>query len=472
MRLPSDERMSTLLTPAGLAIEGGVQGAVTTRYGYPFKSPVDQFLSIPVAQAAPGDTPATRVARFSVDAPLPAALPPGLYRLRFDFGVMVGHAGSTTSTATPSPRGRSRPEAGTITYFYSPIIPASGTHVSGRVVHGGAVQPRIPWLLLLELQLQRLPRRRGRRGPRPLRHLRSQPHPGRRDPADVRRQRERGSRTRSSPSSRPTPSTRPRTSPGTGPAGNCRCRSPAPTAAAWTSARRGSSRNRATARRRRRRRFTCVEAAGLRPLHRDGQRVDRRHDRAAATRAAAPTASGSRKRMTLATATFQGMPYPVGSSYGRDIQFNPAVPADVQVTATSVRQLRRERRPDADLHRQGLPGRHLRGGAGHEIVPARRPGRVPRARPGHLHRRGGTPLGLHDAPRGRRLPRSRRPSSRAARSSPIGGKYVDRGETHVRGVHRGRRHTAPRPHHLPLQRRATCCSSPPRARAPTRSSRS
>ena len=38
--------------------------------------------------------------------------------------------------------------------------------------------------------------------------------------------------------------------------------------------------------------------------------------------------------MTLATATFQGMPYPVGSSYGRDIQFNPAVPADVQVTAS------------------------------------------------------------------------------------------------------------------------------------------
>ena len=40
------------------------------------------------------------------------------------------------------------------------------------------------------------------------------------------------------------------------------------------------------------------------------------------------------KRLTLATATFQGMPYPVGSSYGRDIQFNPAVSADVQVTAT------------------------------------------------------------------------------------------------------------------------------------------
>jgi len=32
LRLPSDERMSSLLTPTGLAIEGGVQGAVTNRF--------------------------------------------------------------------------------------------------------------------------------------------------------------------------------------------------------------------------------------------------------------------------------------------------------------------------------------------------------------------------------------------------------------------------------------------------------
>ena len=37
--------------------------------------------------------------------------------------------------------------------------------------------------------------------------------------------------------------------------------------------------------------------------------------------------------MTLATATFQGMSYPVGGRYGRDLAFNPAVPADVQVDA-------------------------------------------------------------------------------------------------------------------------------------------
>jgi hypothetical protein len=40
------------------------------------------------------------------------------------------------------------------------------------------------------------------------------------------------------------------------------------------------------------------------------------------------------KRMTLATATFQGQPYPVGNRLGRDIGFAPAVPADVNVTAT------------------------------------------------------------------------------------------------------------------------------------------
>ena len=47
LRLPSDERMSTLLTPAGLAIEGGVQGAVTNRFGYPFRTPLDLLQTVP-----------------------------------------------------------------------------------------------------------------------------------------------------------------------------------------------------------------------------------------------------------------------------------------------------------------------------------------------------------------------------------------------------------------------------------------
>jgi hypothetical protein len=40
------------------------------------------------------------------------------------------------------------------------------------------------------------------------------------------------------------------------------------------------------------------------------------------------------KRMTMATATFQGFAYPVGTKYGRDIAFAPAVPAEVEVMAS------------------------------------------------------------------------------------------------------------------------------------------
>jgi hypothetical protein len=50
--------------------------------------------------------------------------------------------------------------------------------------------------------------------------------------------------------------------------------------------------------------------------------------------------------MTLATATFQGMPYPVGSSYGRDIQFNPAGPAGFSADACRPASRRRTLRPD------------------------------------------------------------------------------------------------------------------------------
>ena len=53
LRLPSDERMSTLLTPTGLAIEGGVQGAVTKRFGYGFRTPVDELVSRPIEPSRP-----------------------------------------------------------------------------------------------------------------------------------------------------------------------------------------------------------------------------------------------------------------------------------------------------------------------------------------------------------------------------------------------------------------------------------
>ena len=67
--------MSTLLTPSGLAIEGGIQGACTNRFGYDFRTPFDQFQT-----AAFGDcekTETARLARFRIAAPSPTTFRPG-----------------------------------------------------------------------------------------------------------------------------------------------------------------------------------------------------------------------------------------------------------------------------------------------------------------------------------------------------------------------------------------------------------
>ena len=177
------------------------------------------------------------------------------------------------------------------------------------------------------------------------------------------------------------------------------------------------------------------------------------------------------KRMTLATATFQGMPYPVGSTYGRDTQFNPAVPADVTVTASLYPDSERRAREDDHVLRQGHGRGAVRRRAGHEVVPARRAGRVPRPVARDLHRRGGAPLGQHDAPRGRRLSGAVAGRSPAARSSQVGGKYVDRGETKFEGYVEARRHRATSTTSRSPTSPATCCSWPPKGRARTRSSR-
>ncbi|MBM3310625.1 MAG: hypothetical protein FJY80_03855, partial [Candidatus Aminicenantes bacterium] len=87
-RQANDEKMSTLVTPTGLAIEGGIQGACTNRFGYDWKTPVDILRTMALAAAEKTDL--ARRARFAFSSPLPADLPPGIYRLRVDVGVMAG----------------------------------------------------------------------------------------------------------------------------------------------------------------------------------------------------------------------------------------------------------------------------------------------------------------------------------------------------------------------------------------------
>ena len=126
----------------GLAIEGGVQGAVTNRYGYQFRSPVDEFVSIPASSWWPG-TRRNERGGPAFAAMLPADLPPGLYRLRVDFGVMAG-----TSYNLNGYTFASRPFAHDVgTYVYSPVVRGQRPHAAGRLrrrLH----QPRFPWLLL------------------------------------------------------------------------------------------------------------------------------------------------------------------------------------------------------------------------------------------------------------------------------------------------------------------------------------
>ncbi len=330
MRLPSDERMSTILTPTGLAIEGGVQGAVTSRFGYQFRSPLDEFQTLPASLMVNGPEPGTKVAGFSFMTTLPLDLPPGLYRLRVDLGAMAGSTRYNLNGYGFASR-PFLPDVGS--YFYSPVLmPASGMRASGQLVDAGTLQTRFPWVLLSNYNSN------GYQGV----------------VADEDRSRFALSNRSIIPDDVILPLY---DTAGTRLSYSLEPQFPADTIDAlqnipwnWSSGE------------------LSVAISGP-----DGARINlgtakfvAKSGNGPTTKNAAFTAwkpymygrytvtatgwiedgSGRRyrgggtyrfwiaRRMTLATATFQGMPYPVGSSYGRDTQFNPAVPADVQVTVS------------------------------------------------------------------------------------------------------------------------------------------
>lgn len=328
LRLASDERMSTLLTPTGLAIEGGVQGAVTDRFGYGFKTPVDIFAARALEQAeVAGDA---REMEFNLAARLPDDIPPGLYRVRLDFGIEADgkYFSLNGDSFAKRPFFQGRPVE---SHLYSPIIPCSGYRISGEWVDAELIRPRIPWVLLAAYNSN------GYRG------VVAEEDGGRfalspRNiiPDEVILPMSDDAGRKLSYSLEPQ-----------FPADTIELRSAIP----WNySAGRLSVE------------ITepdgTVTSLGTWPFAgRSGQwpttknpaitqwkpRMYGRHT----VRATGWTADvwGNRyegggtyrfwiaRRMTLATATFQGVAYPVGSRYGRDIQFAPAVPAEVEVNA-------------------------------------------------------------------------------------------------------------------------------------------
>ena len=137
IRLSSDERMSTLLTPTGLPIEGGVQGAVTNRFGYGFRTPYDQYVTATMAQAR--ETSGRTTVDFEVEQKLPDDLPPGIYRVRLDFGVTANKRpyALTGGAFAVRPFFKGRP---TESHLYSPPIQARRIFT--------AITPRVPWVVL------------------------------------------------------------------------------------------------------------------------------------------------------------------------------------------------------------------------------------------------------------------------------------------------------------------------------------
>ena len=333
LRFASAERMSTLLTPTGLPIEGGVLGAATNRFGaYGFRTPVDEFATVPLA--ATKRLAGQRQADFSLKFQLPADLPPGIYRLRLDYGVVTAqkrYYNLNCESFARRPFFKGRPIE---SHIYSPPVRASGTHVSGRAVDASAITPRVPWILLNSYNSN---------GYRGVVAAQDQPYfgisgrnliqddvilPLYSNPADT--------RNKLSYSLEPqflTDTIELRTNipwnfqsgelsiQVTNPDGTTQDLGTAPFIAKtgqWPTTRRSA--------------FTAWRppAYGQFTVKATGWLADiwgNRYEGGGAYK------FWIANRITLATATFQGQAYPVGNRYGRDIGFAPAVPADVEVNA-------------------------------------------------------------------------------------------------------------------------------------------
>lgn len=329
LRLPTDQFMSTLLTPTGLPIEGGLQGAVTTRFGGPFRTPLDLFVKAPAS--ALGLMPAGGRTVLHASARLPYDLPPGIYRLRLDYGVAQGSRyyslNGDSFASLPFFRGQ-QPQS----YVYSPPIPADGFTPRGEWLQAGSIQPRIPWVLLYNYNSN------GYRGvvadedkpyfaisPRnliqddvilPRFDANNKPYSYSLEPqflADTfdgcwKLPWDYASGEISVEVTAPDG-----TNVSLGKLPFIRQSGNGPT----------TGRSAMTA--------WVPPAYGQYTVKTTGWLLDAWGNR---YQGGGTYHFWIAKRMTLATATFQGMPYPVGSVYGRDIGFAPPVPADVTVTAT------------------------------------------------------------------------------------------------------------------------------------------
>lgn len=329
-RFSGDDRMSTLLTPSGLPIEGGVQGAVTTRFGGTFKSPVDQFVRLPISAARVED--GIIRATFQAEQKLPDDLPPGIYRLRFDFGFTAGTRNLSLQNRTFASRHSAVSGKQIDSFVFSPPFPASGKDIQGRDIFGPEIQPRLPWVLLNSYNSNGY---RGVVAEEDRHHFGISGRNLIQDDVILPLYDSSGKVISYSLEPQfPTDTVEPRTNiPWDYSAGSITAEVTAPDGKVTDLgsvpfvARNGqwpTTRNTA---------LTAWKPTGY------GRYEVRLRGQIADVWGNLYQGGGTYRfwianRMTMATATFQGQSYPVGARYGRDIGFAPAVPAEVEVTAS------------------------------------------------------------------------------------------------------------------------------------------
>jgi hypothetical protein len=144
-RTPWDNTFSTILTPSGLPIEGGGSAALSRFNGYTRRSPVDIMIETPfsVFTIANDTQAASGMLYGSFD--LPNNLPPGLYRLRLDFGFRSGTRYLDFNNSTMGIR---QQDLNSVSCLYSPPTPASGWAANGTWIEASQIIRKPYWVLL------------------------------------------------------------------------------------------------------------------------------------------------------------------------------------------------------------------------------------------------------------------------------------------------------------------------------------
>jgi hypothetical protein len=141
--VPWDNTVSTILTPSGLPIEGGGSAAISRFNGYSKRTPVDIMMELPLADFVTENDWTNGAIYGSFD--MPNNLPPGIYRLRLDFGLKIGSKYLDFNNNTIGVRPTN---LNSISCLYSQPIYASGWDTNAVWVEGSQIKRKPYWALL------------------------------------------------------------------------------------------------------------------------------------------------------------------------------------------------------------------------------------------------------------------------------------------------------------------------------------